>query len=141
MLESCRRPELVCEITLQPVRRHGVDAAILFSDIVVPLAASVSTSTSCPGSGRWWRKPVRVPRRASRLLVPDATVAYVAEAVQLLSRELGATPLIEFAGPRSPWRPTWSRTDRVKYHEHTKALMYGDPDVWHALCARLAQVT
>src|SRR5690349_16366128 len=90
MLESCRRPELVAEITLQPVRRHGVDAAIFFSDIVVPLAAVGVDLDIVPGVGPVVAKPIRTRGDLDRLreLTPEH-VGYITEAVQLLTAELG----------------------------------------------------
>ncbi|HEY7173741.1 MAG TPA: uroporphyrinogen decarboxylase family protein, partial [Micromonosporaceae bacterium] len=99
MLESCRRPDLVCEITMQPVRRHGVDAAILFSDIVVPLHAAGVDVEIKPGVGPVVAEPVRAMSDIDRIpeLAP-ADVAFVAESVRLLVAELGTVPLIGFAG-------------------------------------------
>src|SRR3954467_13005396 len=99
MLESCMRPELVTEITLQPVRRHGVDAAIYFSDIVVPLKAIGIDLDIRPGVGPVVERPVRTRADLDRLrdLTPE-DVSYVTEAIGMLTRELGATPLISFAG-------------------------------------------
>jgi uroporphyrinogen decarboxylase len=99
MLESCARPELVAEITLQPVRRYGVDAAILFSDIVVPLRAVGVDLDIVAGVGPVVAEPFR--RRADLDRLPELSVAdvpYIDEAVRLLVAELGATPLIGFAG-------------------------------------------
>ncbi|HET7661048.1 MAG TPA: uroporphyrinogen decarboxylase family protein, partial [Oryzihumus sp.] len=99
MLESCRRPDLVTEITLQPVRRHKVDAAIFFSDIVVPLAAVGVDLDIVAGVGPVVAKPVRTRADLDRL--PELTsehVPYITEAVRLLVAELGDTPLIGFAG-------------------------------------------
>ena len=100
MLEACRTPDLVCEITLQPVRRHGVDAAILFSDIVVPLAAAGVDLDIKPGVGPVVAKPVATmddvagdaaaARRGRSDSSPRRSVCS--------SRELGDTPLIGFAG-------------------------------------------
>src|SRR3954470_24759290 len=99
MLESCRRPELVCEITLQPVRRHRVDAAILFSDIVVPLAAAGVDLDIVAGTGPVVAKAIRTAADVDRVRpITAADVGYVAEAVGLLLPELGGTPLIGFAG-------------------------------------------
>src|SRR4051794_41797354 len=99
MLESCRRPDLVTEITLQPVRRYAVDAAIFFSDIVVPLKAIGVDLDIKPGIGPVVPAPVRDIDAISRLrpLEPD-DVPYVREAVSALTGELGDTPLIGFAG-------------------------------------------
>ena len=97
---ACRDPDLVTEITLQPVRRHGVDAAIFFSDIVVPLAAVGVDLDIVPGVGPVVAKPIRTPRRprpAARAR-PPTHVPDITEAVRLLTAELGGTPLIGFAG-------------------------------------------
>jgi len=142
MLESCRRPDLVCEITLQPVRRHGVDAAILFSDIVVPLAAAGIDLDIRPGVGPVVAKPVSTAEDVAAIRPLHAEdVAYVAEAVRLLVRELGATPLIGFAGAPFTLASYLVEGGPSRTHARTKALMYGAPDVWHALCARLAEIT
>lgn len=142
MLESCRRPELVAEITLQPVRRHGVDAAIFFSDIVVPLAAVGVDLDIVPGVGPVVAKPIRSRADLDRL--PELTaehVPYITEAVQILTRELGPTPLIGFAGAPFTLASYLVEGGPSKNHEHTKALMYGDPQLWDELCARLAQIS
>ncbi|HET6860455.1 MAG TPA: uroporphyrinogen decarboxylase [Streptomyces sp.] len=142
MLESCRRPELVAEITLQPVRRHGVDAAIFFSDIVVPLAAVGVDLDIVPGVGPVVAKPIRSRADLDRL--PELTaehVPYITEAVQILTRELGPTPLIGFAGAPFTLASYLVEGGPSKNHEHTKALMYGDPQLWDDLCARLAQIS
>jgi uroporphyrinogen decarboxylase len=145
MLDSCRRPELVCEITLQPVRRHRVDAAILFSDIVVPLAAAGVDLDIVPGVGPVVAQPVRDAAGVAALPRLDpAQVSYVDEAVRLLVRELhdvGDTPLIGFAGAPFTLASYLVEGGPSRHHERTKALMYGAPDVWHALCARLAEIT
>src|SRR5437773_3977400 len=95
MLESCRRPDLVCEITLQPVRRHGVDAAILFSDIVVPVAAAGIGVDIVAGVGPVVAEPVRDAAAVAKLpRLEPGDVAYVAEAVGMLVEELGGVPLI-----------------------------------------------
>src|SRR5688572_10538813 len=99
MLEACRRPDLVCEITLQPVRRHGVDAAIIFSDIVVPLAAAGVDLDIAPGVGPVVARPVRTLDDVEAIApLDEGQVGFIAEAVDLLVRELGPTPLIGFAG-------------------------------------------
>src|SRR5688572_24613244 len=99
MLESCRRPDLVCEITLQPVRRHQVDAAILFSDIVVPLQAAGVDLDIVAGTGPVVAAPIATMADVEALpaLSPDA-VGFVADAIRLLLAELGPTALIGFAG-------------------------------------------
>src|SRR5689334_20462193 len=99
MLESCRRPELVTEITLQPVRRHRVDAAILFSDIVVPIAAAGIDLDIVAGTGPVVAAPIRDEADLQRLRpISVDDVRFVDEAVRLLVTELGDTPLVGFAG-------------------------------------------
>jgi uroporphyrinogen decarboxylase len=142
MMESCRRPELVCEITLQPVRRHGVDAAILFSDIVVPLHAAGVGVDIVAGVGPVVADPIRTAADIDRVpaLVPT-DVSFVDEAVRLTVAELGATPLIGFAGAPFTLASYLVEGGPSRNHVKTKAMMYGAPDVWHALCARLAEIT
>lgn len=142
MLESCRRPDLVCEITMQPVRRHGVDAAILYSDIVVPLHAAGVNVEIQPGVGPVVASPVRTMADVDRIpeLTSDA-VSFVAESVRLLEAALGSTPLIGFAGAPFTLASYLVEGGPSRHHVKTKSLMYGAPDVWHALCSRLAQIT
>ncbi|UNO39455.1 uroporphyrinogen decarboxylase [Streptomyces sp. MST-110588] len=142
MLESCMRPELVTEITLQPVRRHGVDAAIYFSDIVVPLKAIGVDLDIKPGVGPVVARPIRTRADLERLrpLEPE-DVSYVTEAVRMLVGELGATPLIGFAGAPFTLASYLVEGGPSRNHEHTKALMYGDPQLWADLLDRLAGIT
>lgn len=142
MLESCRRPELVREITLQPVRRHGVDAAILFSDIVVPVAAAGVDLEIVPGTGPVVAEPVRDAADVARIrpIGPD-DLSFVDEAVRLLVADLGDTPLIGFAGAPFTLASYLVEGGPSRNHVKTKALMYGAPEVWHALCDRLAEIT
>ncbi len=142
MLDSCRRPDLVAEITLQPVRRHGVDAAILFSDIVVPVAAAGVDLDIVAGTGPVVAEPVRTVADVERVRRIDRTdVSYVDEAVRLLVAELGDTPLIGFAGAPFTLASYLVEGGPSRTHARTKAMMYGQPELWHALCARLAEVT
>lgn len=146
MLEACATPELVCEVTLQPIRRHGVDAAILFSDIVVPLHAAGIGVDIVPGTGPVLARPVRTAEdvRALPHLDPDA-VAPVAEAIRLLLGELGTgadgTPLIGFAGAPFTLASYMVEGGPSRNHERTKALMHSDPATWHALLGHLAGIT
>ncbi|GLY94843.1 uroporphyrinogen decarboxylase [Actinoplanes sp. NBRC 103695] len=140
MLDSCRRPDLVTEITLQPVRRHGVDAAILFSDIVVPLAAAGVDLDIVPGTGPVISAPLRSRAGLAQLDGPG-DVGFVAEAVRLLLAELGPTPLIGFAGAPFTLASYLIEGGPSRTYLRTKAMMYGEPDLWHDLCARLAEIT
>jgi uroporphyrinogen decarboxylase len=142
MLEATARPDLVAEITLQPVRRYGTDAAILFSDIVVPLRAVGVDLDIKPGVGPVIARPVRTRADLDQLQPLDAgMVGFVAEAVRLLVAELGATPLIGFAGAPFTLASYLVEGGPSRNHEHTKALMYGDPALWSELLARLAAIT
>jgi uroporphyrinogen decarboxylase len=142
MLDSCRRPDLVTEITLQPVRRHGVDAAILFSDIVVPLAAAGIDLDIVAGTGPVVAEPIRAAADLDRVrpLAPGA-VGFVDEAVRMLVAELGGIPLIGFAGAPFTLASYLIEGGPSRTYVKTKAMMYGDPPLWNALCDRLADIT
>lgn len=142
MLDSCMIPELVAEITMQPVRRHKVDAAIYFSDIVVPLKAIGIDLDIKPGIGPVVAEPIRTRADLARLrdLTPE-DVPYVTEAIGLLTAELGATPLIGFAGAPFTLASYLVEGGPSRNHEHTKAMMYGDPELWADLLDRLAEIT
>ena len=142
MLEACRRPDMITEITLQPVRRFGVDAAIFFSDIVVPLKAIGVDLDIVPGVGPVVAEPIRTRADLERLrpMTPD-DVDYVTEAVRALVGELGSTPLIGFAGAPFTLASYLVEGGPSKNHVHTKALMHGDPELWSALLDRLADIT
>ncbi|GHF09745.1 uroporphyrinogen decarboxylase [Streptomyces griseoluteus] len=142
MLESCTRPELVTEITLQPVRRHDVDAAVFYSDIVVPLKAIGIDLDIKPGVGPVVAEPVRTRADLDRLrdLTPE-DVSYVTEAVGMLTRELGSTPLIGFAGAPFTLASYLVEGGPSRTYENAKAMMYGDPELWADLLDRLADIT
>jgi uroporphyrinogen decarboxylase len=142
MLESCFDPELVCEITMQPVRRHGVDAAILFSDIVVPLKAAGVDLDIVAGVGPVIAHPIRTHAdvRALPPLTPDA-VGAVSAAIGLLKAELGDTALIGFAGAPFTLASYLIEGGPSRNYENTKALMYAEPAVWHQLVGKLADIT
>ena len=142
MLEACMTPELVTEITLQPVRRYGVDAAILFSDIVLPLRAAGVDIDIHPGVGPVVDKPFREAGDVARIAeLEPADVGYVADAVGVLAAALGGVPLIGFAG--GPFTLACYLIDGgpSKSFDKTRALMYGDPGLWRSLLARLAAIT
>jgi uroporphyrinogen decarboxylase len=142
MLEACFTPDLTCEITLQPVRRHGVDAAILFSDIVVPLYAAGVAVDIVAGTGPVVAHPVRAMADVERIRPLHAEqVAPVTDAIGLLIPELGDTPLIGFAGAPFTLASYLVEGGPSRNHERTKALMRSAPDVWHALMSRLADIT
>jgi uroporphyrinogen decarboxylase len=142
MLESCMRPDLVVEITLQPVRRYGVDAAIFFSDIVLPLKALGYDLDIVPGVGPVIADPVR--DLAGVDAIPDAhpdAFDFVTESVRRLVAELGPTPLIGFAGAPYTLASYLIEGGPSKDHAKTKALMYAAPEVWAALLDKLADIS
>jgi uroporphyrinogen decarboxylase len=142
MLDSCTRPELIAEITLQPLRRYDVDAAILFSDIVVPLRAVGIDVDIKAGTGPVVGTPVRTWADLGRLRALDpGDVPYVTEAVRMLVAELGDRPLIGFAGGPFTLASYLVEGGPSRNHDQTRALMYGDPELWHALLGRLADIT
>jgi uroporphyrinogen decarboxylase len=142
MLTACATPDLVVEITMQPVRRYGVDAAIFFSDIVVPLKAIGIDLDIKPSVGPVVGNPIRDKAGAAALrpLEPD-DVPYVTEAVGALVKELGPTPLIGFAGGPFTLASYLIEGGPSKNHDRTKAMMYGDPQLWHELMERLSAIT
>jgi uroporphyrinogen decarboxylase len=141
MLDACRDPALITEITLQPVRRHGVDAAILFSDIVVPLVAIGVGIDIVAGVGPVVERPIRETSDLDRLREIEAgDVPYVTEAVRSLVGELGPTPLIGFAGAPYTLASYLVEGGPSKDHARTKAMMHGQPVLWHALLNRLAVI-
>ncbi|MCR3753602.1 uroporphyrinogen decarboxylase [Lentzea californiensis] len=143
MLDACMDPEMVCEITMQPVRRHGVDAAILFSDIVVPLKAAGVDLDIVAGTGPVVAHPVRTLEDVNALPELHAEqVQPVADAIGLLLKELPQeVALIGFAGAPFTLASYLVEGGPSKNHERTKALMHGNPELWHALLAKIAGVT
>lgn len=142
MLEACARPDMITEITMQPVRRYGVDAAIFFSDIVVPLKAIGIDLDIKPGVGPVVAEPIRDADGIKRLreIEPD-DIPFIREAVGQLTGELGDTPLIGFAGAPFTLASYLIEGGPSKNHEHTKALMYGEPELWDEIMRRLASIT
>ncbi|HEY7432913.1 MAG TPA: uroporphyrinogen decarboxylase [Streptosporangiaceae bacterium] len=142
MLDACTRADVIAEITLQPLRRFAVDAAIFFSDIVIPLRAVGLDIDIKPGVGPVMGQPFRGPADLERLRQLDpADIPYVTDAVIALAAELGETPLIGFAGGPFTLASYLIEGGPSKNHERTKALMYGNPPLWHDLLARLADIT
>ena len=142
MLESCSRPELVAEITLQPVRRYGVDAAILYSDIMLPLKAAGVDLDIVPGTGPVIAQPIRTA--ADLATLPEfmpVDLDYVAEAVRLVVAELRDVPLIGFAGAPFTLASYLVEGGPSRDYAKTKTLMLADPALWHELCIRLADIS
>jgi uroporphyrinogen decarboxylase len=142
MLDACANPDLITEITLQPVRRYGVDAAILFSDIVVPLRAVGVGVDIQPGVGPVIDQPIRDESDIARLRdLEPPSVSFITTAVRALAAELGGTPLIGFAG--GPFTLACYLVDGgpSKSFDRTKSLMYGNPALWKSLLDRLTDIT
>lgn len=141
ILDKIRQPELAAEITLQPVRRYGVDAAILYSDIVVPIAAIGFGVDVTPGVGPVVAEPFAGPADLARLrpLEPETDTPYVLETVKILAGEL-AVPLIGFAGAPFTVASYLVEGRPSRSYVRTKALMHGEPALWHALMERLTDM-
>ncbi|OFN78427.1 MULTISPECIES: uroporphyrinogen decarboxylase [unclassified Corynebacterium] len=138
MLDSCFMPELLAEITLQPVRRHDVDGAILFSDIVVPLKAAGVGVEIVPGRGPVMDAPVRTTEDVANLPILDVDVPEVRQGIEIILSELtDKQALIGFVGAPFTLASYLIEGGPSKNHERTKALMHSDPETWHNLMKRL----
>lgn len=134
MLRACLDPALAAELTLQPVRRHRTDAAILFSDIMVPVALAGVPVSIVAGRGPVLEEPVRSRRDVVRLPELDpAELAPVARAADLAVAELGRVPLIGFAGAAYTVASYLVEGGPSRDQLHTRALMHAEPSTWHAL--------
>jgi uroporphyrinogen decarboxylase len=142
VLELSRTPDLVVEATLQPLRRMPVDAAILFSDIMVPLAAIGVGVSIDAGVGPVVGEPFRSNADVDRLrpLEPEVDVPYVLEAIRLLRKEL-SVPLIGFAGAPFTLASYLIEGGPSRNHERTKSLMHAEPEVWARLMGALGGMT
>ncbi|KQB84408.1 uroporphyrinogen decarboxylase [Corynebacterium oculi] len=139
MLDSCFMPELLAEITLQPVRRHDVDAAILFSDIVVPLKAAGVSVDIVAGRGPVMERPVRSRAEVEALPPLEGPVPGLSEGIGgILSELRGDQVLIGFAGAPFTLASYLIEGGPSKAHQRTKALMHTEPETWHLLMDRLA---
>ncbi|MCK8643064.1 uroporphyrinogen decarboxylase [Mycobacterium colombiense] len=142
MLSACFDAELVCEITLQPVRRHDVDAAILFSDIVVPLLGAGIDLDIVAGVGPVIESPVRTAADVAAIKpLERQRVQPVSDAVSLLVAALGGVPLIGFAGAPFTLASYLIEGGPSRHHARTKAMMLAEPDTWHALMEKLTDIT
>jgi uroporphyrinogen decarboxylase len=142
LFDICRQPELCAEVTLQPVRRHGVDAAVLFADIMLPVLGMGVDVELVEGVGPVVREPVATGADVERLRVPEPeeAVPFVLETIRLVRAELDAEKaVIGFAG--GPFTVAGYLIEGKPSREftRTKACMYGTPGVWHGLMDRLAE--
>src|SRR3954470_20662525 len=136
LLEICRQPELCAEVTLQPVRRHGVDAAVLFADIMLPVLAMGADVELVEGVGPVVAEPVRTLGDVEALRVPEPqeAVPFLLETVRLVRDQLEPDQsLCVFCGGPFPVAGYLVEGRPSRDFANTKALMYGSPEVWHAL--------
>jgi uroporphyrinogen decarboxylase len=143
MLELCHTPELAVEVTLQPIRRFPLDAAIIFSDLLLPLKPLGLPFDFVKGEGPQVERPVRSEADVDRLsrFEPREHLPAPLEAIRLVKAELaGLVPLIGFAGAPFTLASYAIEGGHSSHYAHTKALMYGNPKAWHRLCSVLADV-
>lgn len=142
MLDSCLIPEMASEITLQPVRRHDVDAAIFFSDIVIPLKLAGVGVEIQPGVGPVLDAPIRTPEDIAKLPeLTDEMFEPITEAVKLTVAELGSRPLIGFAG--APYTVAAYMVEGRPSRDHLgpRTMMYNDPESWDRLMSWTAEAS
>ncbi|AJY77398.1 uroporphyrinogen decarboxylase [Paenibacillus beijingensis] len=141
LLEICRQPELAAEVTMMPVRKLGVDAAILYSDIMNPVASIGIDFDIVAGVGPVIHNPIRSAEDVERLRPIDVEgdLSHVLETIRILEREL-TVPLITFAGAPFTIASYLIEGKPSKSYLRTKALMYGEPDVWHKLMDKLGDM-
>ena len=143
LLDICRTPDLATEVTLQPIRRVEVDAAILFSDLLLPLEPMGLPFDFIKGEGPQIERPIssREDIERLRLFEPREALAHVLTAVVQIQRELaGRVPLIGFSGAPFTLASYAIEGGHSNNFAKTKALMYGHPDAWHQLCEKFATV-
>ena len=143
LLEICRTPDLATEVTLQPIRRLEVDAAILFSDLLLPLGPMGLPFDFIKGEGPQIERPIEGPADIERLQIfePREALGYVLTAIRQIQRELnGRVPLIGFAGAPFTLASYAIEGGHSNNFAKTKALMYGHPEDWHRLCEKLSRI-
>lgn len=143
LLDICRAPELATEVTLQPVNRIELDAAILFSDLLLPLEPMGLPFDFIKGEGPQLEKPIESPADidALRIFDPRVDLAHVLTAIGMIQQELaGRVPLIGFAGAPFTLASYAIEGGHSNNFARTKSLMYGHPEAWHRLCDRLATI-
>jgi uroporphyrinogen decarboxylase len=141
LLDVCRRPDLCAEVTLQPVHAHGVDAAVMFADIMLPVVGMGIDVELVEGVGPVVGRPVESTADVERLVVPhpQESVPFILEAVRLVREELGAErAVIGFAGGPFTVAGYLIEGKPTREFAKTKACMYGRPEVWHGLMDKLA---
>jgi len=142
ILDVCKTPELAAQVTLQPIDRFALDAAIIFADILLPLEPMGLRLTFEEGEGPVIHNPVRTGADVDALkLIDGSELSYVADAITLARHALeGRVPLIGFAGAPFTLASYAIEGGSSRNYLHTKGLMYGEPAVWHRLMDKLARV-
>ena len=143
LLEICKNPELATEVTLQPVNAHGVDAAILFADILLPLEPMGAPFEFAKGEGPVIHEPVRDRAAVERLRViePEDGLGYVLDAIKMIRKELdGKTPLIGFAGAPFTLASYLIEGGKSSNYALTKRMMYNEPETWNLLMSKFSEV-
>jgi uroporphyrinogen decarboxylase len=142
-LSMCKTPDVAAEVTIQPVDKLDVDAAILFADILLPLEGMGIDLEFAKGEGPVIHNPVRSQADVDKIRIIEAEEAtpYVAEAIKIVRRELeGRVPLIGFSGAPYTLASYIIEGHGSRDYRYTKAMMYGDPQAWHTLMEKLAEV-
>ncbi|MCX8117943.1 MAG: uroporphyrinogen decarboxylase [Desulfobacterota bacterium] len=142
-LEMCQTPEIAAEVTLQPVKRFRLDAAIIFSDILIPLAPMGAGFEFAKGEGPVFRHPIREMKDVERLKIidPEEAVPFLFEAIRLVRKELdGKIPLIGFSGAPFTLASYLIEGGHSREYIRTKTMMYRSPQVWDLLMKKLSTV-
>jgi uroporphyrinogen decarboxylase len=144
LLTLCKTPELAAEVTLQPLQRLPVDAAIIFTDLLIPLEPMGAKLIFAPNEGPVIENPIRSTSdvKALRTVDPPTDLAFTLEAIRLVCRELdGQLPLIGFAGAPFTLASYLIEGSGSRHYLQTKRLMYHQPETWHLLLDKLGRVT
>jgi uroporphyrinogen decarboxylase len=144
LLTMCKTPELAAEVTLQPMQRLPVDAAIIFTDLLIPLEPMGVKLVFAPNEGPVIENPIRgaADVEALRMIDPEAELRFTLEAIRLVCRELnGKVPLIGFAGAPFTLASYLVEGSGSRHYLQTKGLMYHQPATWHTLLDKLASVS
>jgi len=142
-LEMCKTPEVAAEVTVQPVRRYEIDAAIIFADILLPLEPMGIGLEFAKGEGPVIHNPVRTMADVQKLKPIDAAsqIEYLMKAIRLVLKELnGKVPLIGFSGAPFTLASYMIEGGGSRNYEHAKAMMFSEPKAWHTLMEHLTGV-
>jgi uroporphyrinogen decarboxylase len=143
LLTLCKTPELAAEVTLQPIQRLPVDAAIIFTDLLIPLEPMGARLVFAPNEGPVIENPIRSASdvEALRMVDPQTDLAFTLEAIRIVCRDLdGKVPLIGFAGAPFTLASYLIEGSGSRHYMQTKQLMYHQPEAWHGLLDKLASV-